>query len=260
MKTKYNFLTKSFLYKEHIKKGKTLRLIAKENDIPIGSMRYLMNSFNIKTCSIKETNRKLFYIKINKKQLVKLYTKEKKTIGDISKILNICQTTVWERLKEFNIPINKRIPKNKGIKKIYRCMDCGTEVSRSKSLRCIDCRGKNYSKTYRHSKKIKRKLSLLKGGNGIPYFYSGYSQNFNNELKTKIRERDNNQCQMCFLSQKENLRLHKRKLDVHHIDYNRKNCNVSNLISLCRYCHHKTNYKRKQWKKFFKLKIKGVKV
>ena len=47
----------------------------------------------------------------------------------------------------------------------------------------------------------------------------------------------------------------KRKLDVHHIDYDKKNNDPKNLISLCRKCHMKTNKNRKYWTKYFQNKL-----
>ena len=36
-----------------------------------------------------------------------------------------------------------------------------------------------------------------------------------------------------------------------HIDYDKKNCNSDNLITLCRSCHRKTNFNRENWIKYF---------
>jgi len=75
----------------------------------------------------------------------------------------------------------------------------------------------------------------------------GYSYKFNKRLKEQIRHRDNYKCQICGIKQKN----YYRKLDVHHIDYDKKNLEETNLISLCNTCHMKTNYKRKYWKEYF---------
>ena len=37
-----------------------------------------------------------------------------------------------------------------------------------------------------------------------------------------------------------------------HIDYNKKNCNSDNLITLCHNCHSKTNHNRNNWINYFK--------
>jgi hypothetical protein len=73
--------------------------------------------------------------------------------------------------------------------------------------------------------------------------FEEYGQEFNNALKNKIRKRDDCRCQEC-----------KNKIGemvIHHIDYNKKNNQENNLITLCRSCHSKTNFNRKDWKKYF---------
>ncbi len=72
-----------------------------------------------------------------------------------------------------------------------------------------------------------------------------YPPNFNSQLRDKIRVRDNFKCQICGIPELEC----NRKLSIHHIDYNKKNCNESNLISLCVSCHIKTNTRKDLWKK-----------
>jgi hypothetical protein len=42
-----------------------------------------------------------------------------------------------------------------------------------------------------------------------------------------------------------------KKLDVHHIDYDKKNGDPRNLVSLCKSCHIKTNYNREYWIEYF---------
>ena len=79
--------------------------------------------------------------------------------------------------------------------------------------------------------------------------FEEYGREFNKILKEKIRKRDNYKCNLCDIHQN-NLR---RKLDVHHIDYNKRNNNQNNLISLCHRCHLKTNHNRESWKNYFKV-------
>ncbi len=82
------------------------------------------------------------------------------------------------------------------------------------------------------------KCYLWKGG----ISYEPYSLDWTRSLKKAVRERDNYLCQLCLV---------KKGVQVHHIDYNKKNCNPENLITLCRNCHSKTNQNREKWKKFF---------
>lgn len=73
-----------------------------------------------------------------------------------------------------------------------------------------------------------------------------YDFNFNKELKNLIRKRDNLICKICG----------EKGFDVHHIDYNKKNCDPKNLMTLCRSCHMRTNFNRRYWIKYFnKIKI-----
>ena len=68
-----------------------------------------------------------------------------------------------------------------------------------------------------------------------------YSSEFNKNLKRKILKRDDHICKVCG-------RLGN---SIHHIDYNKKNSDPSNLITLCVPCHMKTNYDRDHWIKYF---------
>jgi len=69
---------------------------------------------------------------------------------------------------------------------------------------------------------------------------------FEKELRERIRERDNCTCQICGKIKT------KRKLNVHHIDYNKKNSRENNLITLCDKCHNNTQKNRELWIIFFK--------
>jgi len=126
----------------------------------------------------------------------------------------------------------------------------------------------NYDKHF--TEKTRKKMSELTKGENNPNYGNGekiigeknpawlggisfepYDKNFNNILKKKIRQRDNFTCQECGKSE---VSL-KRKLSIHHIDYNKKNNKSLNLISLCLRCHIKTNLNREHWKQHFKMKV-----
>lgn len=89
---------------------------------------------------------------------------------------------------------------------------------------------------------VKRNFS----GENSPHWRGGisngdYSEEFNLELKTIIRERDNFSCQMCGFIELEN------KLSVHHIDYCKTNSSFYNLIALCKSCHSKTTNENREY-------------
>jgi len=71
--------------------------------------------------------------------------------------------------------------------------------------------------------------------------FKPYSIDWTETLRRSIRERDNYICQIC----------NQYGYPVHHIDYDKKNCDPDNLITLCRSCHTKTNYNRNYWIKYF---------
>jgi len=71
--------------------------------------------------------------------------------------------------------------------------------------------------------------------------YEPYSIDWTETLKRSIRERDHYICQLCNLYGN----------TVHHIDYDKKNCNPNNLITLCRSCNGKVNFNRNYWQEYF---------
>jgi len=83
----------------------------------------------------------------------------------------------------------------------------------------------------------KEKNPAWKGGKS----FEPYGFEFDEKLKKVIRQRDKFVCQIC----------RKNGFCVHHIDYNKKNNNPNNLITLCRICHGYTNYDREKWRNFF---------
>jgi len=79
--------------------------------------------------------------------------------------------------------------------------------------------------------------------------FEPYGLEFNKKLKKFIRNRDSC-CMLCNINF-EDLKLLKRKINIHHINYDKK-CNLpQNLISLCNSCHQKTNSDREIWTKHF---------
>jgi len=74
-----------------------------------------------------------------------------------------------------------------------------------------------------------------------------YAWAFNEELKEEVRRRDGHYCQRCGKTQIEN----GQRLSVHHIDYDKKNSDLINFISLCRGCNARVDTNREYWAKYF---------
>ncbi len=103
---------------------------------------------------------------------------------------------------------------------------------------------------------VREKIRLSKLGNKNPAWNNGSSFNpycykFNNKLKEEIRKRDNNICQNCGKTEEKN----GRKLDVHHIHYDKENC-YPDLITLCNSCNIKANFNRDYCEKHYVEKLK----
>jgi len=100
------------------------------------------------------------------------------------------------------------------------------------------------------SEETKQKVSNALKGSNAPCWKGGisylpYTVDWTKTLKRSIRERDHYTCQLCSDS----------GMVVHHIDYDKKNCDPDNLIVLCVSCHGKTNYNRIEWTEFFTCKM-----
>lgn len=72
--------------------------------------------------------------------------------------------------------------------------------------------------------------------------FEPYPPDFNNELKRRIRERDNYICGICG---------ERDAKWIHHINYDKMNSCPTNLITLHNSCQTKTNYEREAWEEFF---------
>jgi hypothetical protein len=109
--------------------------------------------------------------------------------------------------------------------------------------------GVSIKKSEEHKRKIgianKRTDNKKRGENHYNWrggkTFEEYSVSWTKSLKISIRERDRYCCRLCGEKQDDISHC------VHHIDYNKKNCNPDNLITLCFFCHSKTNFNREYW-------------
>ncbi len=126
------------------------------------------------------------------------------------------------------------------------CYECGTQKeysyqwckrfsNRTTPYRCGKCQRKYYS------------------GENSPHWIDGRKfavrpVEWNEQLREKIRNKDGFVCQICGQN------YTKRRMPVHHIDYDKRNLNENNLISLCVPCHGKTNHRRQYWEEILSAK------
>ena len=154
---------------------------------------------------------------ITREKLYQLYIVEKKSTAEIGKLYKVASSCIKSHLKKYGIKTRQGL-------------------GRFKKGRVPWAKGK-FGKTHPGWKH---------GRANEPY-----SSEFNSRLKGLIKNRDNHKCQLCGCSEIECL----SGLAIHHIDYNKYNSGVKNLISLCFSCHTKTNSNRKYWQEHFNEKI-----
>lgn len=130
-----------------------------------------------------------------------------------------------------------------------------TEETRAKIF------GKNhpmYGKA--HTEESKRKISLAnigpknsswKGGISFEPYCSAW---VDEEYKEDIRARDGYKCQGVDC-RGNSFHL---ALEIHHIDYDKKNCHPSNLITLCKSCNARANFNRQWWQGMYVQVMEGV--
>jgi 5-methylcytosine-specific restriction endonuclease McrA len=128
------------------------------------------------------------------------------------------------------------------------CKKCNkTFNGRNNAIYCsLKCSSNRKFDKERNDKIRGCKNGAWKGG----ISFTPYTLDWTESLRISIRERDKYVCRMCGEKQGDKV------LSVHHIDYNKDNCNPNNLVSLCVKCHAKTNHNREQWTSYFNNLIK----
>ncbi len=155
--------------------------------------------------------------------------------------------------------IEKISKKLTGVKKIYKNPEAHKQMMIEKNKKLgISLRNK---KRPPFSIEWKRKISLnsarLSGKNhwnwkgGISN--NPYPKEFNEELKIKIRQRDNFICCLCGRTEREELEELNRVLCVNHKNFNKNDCREENLNTLCLRCNVRINRERDYWINYFKI-------
>ena len=164
------------------------------------------------------TKFKMAYSRINR--MVSEKTKQKLSIAHTSKKISE-EAKEKMRLAKLKNPTNYWL----GKKRIF------SEEIKKNMAKSNGMRGKIHSDETKTKlrKYVREKASQWQGGKS----FEPYGLAFNKKFKNKIRKRDDFKCVLCDKTEKEN----KQRLHVHHIDYNKKNNDMSNCISLCSVCH-----------------------
>lgn len=76
--------------------------------------------------------------------------------------------------------------------------------------------------------------------------FEEYSYEFKTVLNKMIKTRDGGNCRNPFCKHSKCRTMH-----VHHIDYDKKNDTRSNLITLCLFCHMKSNHSRDKQRQYY---------
>jgi hypothetical protein len=235
---------------------------------------------------------KEFYSKLTNKKLVEIFNGQH-SINQIKwrakefclkkdkETLNIAQNTRVGCWQEWEEEIIKRHFKTGGAEKCLEFLPERSEASiKHKAYRMkihldynIYCEHKANGPKH-HSEETKEKLSKLhkekvfskehlenirkntksgedhynwKGGRS----FKDYGPEFNNQLRNKVKGRDGYRCQKC--KEKHSW----KRIHIHHIDYDKTNNSIENLITLCISCHMKhhqkiSEYEQLQEQNYFK--------
>jgi len=231
-------MEKSLLNKLYWDDKMSLREIAKDYSFTDKTVvSRLMKKYNI---PVRQATRRRISVP-SKSLLYKLYIRGRNSTHQIAEDLGCSQSYIMFCLKQEDIPLRD--------KEKAKIETLGKEESKQKIAA--------KSKEMWQDKQFQKKMSLLRGGTGVPYENSKYPKEFNKELKTKILQRDNYTCRLCGRPNWLSLQEDKCSLAVHHIDYEKTNCKEENLMASCIYCNALFNSNRGDWKSYWQKQVKG---
>ena len=140
----------------------------------------------------------------------------------------------------------------KGGKQAVLCDACGKELQRflshihEKNFCDGSCYGQWRAENFKGEANPNHGNSVLAGDNN-PNWKGGIAHEpyapiwIDKRFKAGIRERDDHACQ------NPDCRGNSERLIIHHINYNKKDCEPENLITLCRSCNGRANFNREFW-------------
>lgn len=175
-----------------------------------------------------------------------------------------CAKVYSKKLKEINcLQCNKVILPTTSLQK-FCSHKCGNLYKVEKqSIKCDHC-GKQYLKIPSNifNRNFCNKKCRTEFQNSHPETMHSYIDGrarlnckypieFSRQLRNKIRKDYNNECVVC--------KSHPidKALSIHHIDYDKKNNSLTNLVPICTNHHMKTNFNREYWKQYFDVMFTG---
>jgi 5-methylcytosine-specific restriction endonuclease McrA len=223
----------------------TIRTNLKKNNIPI---RSLSDAIRGRKCSAetKEKLRKANRTHVSKEFLIEEYVNKNKTLSQIGKEMGMNHHALSRWMTDYNIP---QRPSNESVSigqrgKIRVPLDQRKHVSKGYKIRGEWLIGRH------HTEETRKKMSLAAKGPLNHNWRNGarqepYCFKFNFSLKESIRDEFDRKCVLCG-----GVSEGGRRLDIHHIDYNKmQGCghNRWNLVPLCNKCHGKMVNDRWYW-------------
>jgi hypothetical protein len=206
---------------------------------------------------------------ITKQQLEDLYVRQGLTVRQCAEVLGLStHGGISWRLKKFGINsrpskfqkgnrvAGDRPPEThgswKGGKVTVPCVQCGKELVRfpSQVLRNAYCDHVCYGKWKEENLKGDQNPNYgnsVLSGEANPNWRGGIACEpyapiwVDKRFKAGIRERDSFTCQNPMCPKTDDV------LAIHHINYNKKDCDPKNLITLCRSCNASANFNRSFW-------------
>lgn len=151
-----------------------------------------------------------------------------------------CANISKSRTKEFRANASLRIS-GKGNPMYGKPVSSDTREKLSNALK-----GNQHLLGHIHSKESRKKMSDVRKGENHPNWRGGTTKDpycpifQNKDFRAIVLERDKNECQNpdCWGVD--------ARICLHHIDYDKKECRLDNLITLCHSCNMRANYDR-EW-------------
>ncbi len=173
--------------------------------------------------------------KKNSEAIIKLW----KTEEYRQKQLNTRKNRDWSLTDKMKERISQKLMGRPSPRKDYKFTDAEKERA-SQASKLVWTRPE-YRKYFQERFLGLRNPNWKGGSSFLPYSFV-----FNKKLKEEIKERDNFRCRYCdkIEEQAKNEDSLHRGLTVHHVDFDKNNNSKENLMTACRRCNAKLNFRK----------------